>query len=169
MFEEVLGTSSVLQNVFGAGRRKLRPQIKCFDRGRRRGPERSDRAGRFTKIETRRAFVRWSECAANSLVVDHVGIVRTRKEHSRERCNGGSAFELAEGGTLFLDEVGDLPLETPNRAAARSQEHEFERVGGTEMLRCDVGVISATIAICVRYPDWFVSQRSFLSTQRFPN
>ncbi|MGD8627988.1 MAG: sigma 54-interacting transcriptional regulator [bacterium] len=53
-------------------------------------------------------------------------------------------FERAEGGTIFLDEIGDMPLATQRRVLRVLQEMEFERVGGSKVLKADVRVISAT-------------------------
>ncbi len=53
-------------------------------------------------------------------------------------------FELAHGGTIFLDEIGELSPATQAKLLRVLQEHEFERVGGTEPVRVDVRVIAAT-------------------------
>jgi Nif-specific regulatory protein len=66
-------------------------------------------------------------------------------------------FELAHHGTIFLDEIGELPLPTQAKLLRILQEREYERVGGTETLRCDVRVIAATN----RQLEEFVEQGSF--------
>jgi two-component system response regulator AtoC len=53
-------------------------------------------------------------------------------------------FERAAGGTIFLDEVAELPLSAQAKILRVLQQREFERVGGTETLRSDARVISAT-------------------------
>jgi two-component system response regulator AtoC len=53
-------------------------------------------------------------------------------------------FERADGGSIFLDEVGELPLPAQAKMLRALQQREFERVGGTETLRTDARVISAT-------------------------
>jgi len=53
-------------------------------------------------------------------------------------------FELASGGTIFLDEVGELEMMLQAKLLRVIQEREFERVGGTELIKTDVRIISAT-------------------------
>lgn len=53
-------------------------------------------------------------------------------------------FELANGGTIFLDEIGELSLQSQVKLFRVLQEHEFERLGGTHLLKSDVRIIAAT-------------------------
>ena len=53
-------------------------------------------------------------------------------------------FELADGGTIFLDEVGDLHGASQAKLLRVLQEGEFHRVGGEQIIKVSVRVISAT-------------------------
>ncbi len=53
-------------------------------------------------------------------------------------------FELANEGTIFLDEVGELEMLLQAKLLRVIQERTFERVGGTETIKSDVRIISAT-------------------------
>jgi two-component system response regulator PilR (NtrC family) len=53
-------------------------------------------------------------------------------------------FEVAHGGTVFLDEVGELPLPLQVKLLRVLQGKSFTPVGGTEELKVDVRIISAT-------------------------
>ena len=53
-------------------------------------------------------------------------------------------FELADGGTIFLDEVGDLHGASQAKLLRVLQEGEFHRVGGEQIIKVAVRVISAT-------------------------
>ena len=145
MFEEVVGNSPVLQTVL-ARAAKVAPTdsnvLITGDTGT--GKELIARAIHKRSKRSERPFVSLS-CAAipSSLIMSELfGHEKGAFTGAVQRRAG--RFELAEGGTLFLDEVGDLPLETQIALLRVLQEREFERIGGTEVLRCDVRVIAAT-------------------------
>jgi len=54
------------------------------------------------------------------------------------------AFERADGGTLFLDEIGDAPLSVQVKLLRALEEREIRRVGGREVIKVNVRMVSAT-------------------------
>ncbi len=53
-------------------------------------------------------------------------------------------FEMADGGSMFLDEIGEMDLSLQAKLLRVLQQQEFERVGGTETIRVNARIISAT-------------------------
>jgi two-component system response regulator AtoC len=53
-------------------------------------------------------------------------------------------FERADKGTIFLDEIGDLSAGVQTKLLRVLQDGSFERVGGTQTLKVDVRIITAT-------------------------
>lgn len=52
--------------------------------------------------------------------------------------------EVASGGTLFLDEIGELSLGLQSKLLGFIEDKTFRRVGGTDDLKANVRVITAT-------------------------
>jgi formate hydrogenlyase transcriptional activator len=145
MFEEVIGTSSALQMVLGRAAKVAPTDSTVLIMGETgTGKELIARAIHKRSKRSERPFISVN-CAAvpSSLIMSELfGHEKGAFTGAVQRRLG--RFELAEGGTIFLDEVGDLPMETQIALLRVLQEREFERVGGTEVLRADVRVISAT-------------------------
>lgn len=53
-------------------------------------------------------------------------------------------FELSNGGTIFLDEIAEMSPHLQVKLLRVLQEQEFERLGGTKTIKCDIRVIAAT-------------------------
>jgi len=53
-------------------------------------------------------------------------------------------MEVADGGILFLDEISSLPLELQAKLLRALEDRSFRRVGGTQEIKVDVQLITAT-------------------------
>ncbi len=53
-------------------------------------------------------------------------------------------FEEADGGTIFLDEIGDMEGSLQAKMLRVLQEREVTRIGGNQVIKLDVRIISAT-------------------------
>ena len=145
MFEEVIGTSSALQMVLARAGKVAPTDSTVLIMGETgTGKELIARAIHKRSKRSARPFI-----SVNCAAVPASLIMSELFGHEKGAFTGAvqrrpGRFELAEGGTLFLDEIGDLPAETQIALLRVLQEREFERVGGTEVLRTDVRIIAAT-------------------------
>jgi transcriptional regulator with GAF, ATPase, and Fis domain len=145
MFEEIVGTSSVLQAVLSRAIKVATTDSTVLITGETgTGKELVARA-----IHRRSDRVSRPLIGVNCAAIPRDLIASELFGHEKGAFTGATQqrlgrFELANGGTLFLDEVGELPAETQIALLRVLQEHEFERVGGSRRIRADVRVIAAT-------------------------
>jgi len=145
MFEEIVGSSEPLRRVLVQVSKVAPTDTTVLVLGETgTGKELIARAIHNRSKRSNRAFIRVN-CAAipQSLIASELfGHEKGSFTGATQRRLG--RFESADGGTIFLDEVGDLPPETQVALLRVLQEHEFERVGGTQPVSVDVRVIAAT-------------------------
>ncbi len=145
MFEEIVGESAALQAVLARVAKVAPTDSTVLITGETgTGKELIARAIHKRSRRSSRAFVSVN-CAATPAAL----IASELFGHEKGAFTGAvqrrlGRFELAEGGTIFLDEIGELPPETQIALLRVLQEREFERVGGTQTIRTDVRVITAT-------------------------
>ncbi len=145
MFEEIVGESPVLQTVLARVAKVAGTDSTVLITGETgTGKELIARAIHKRSQRAARAFVSVN-CAAvpSSLIGSELfGHEKGAFTGAAQRRLG--RFELAEGGTIFLDEIGELPPDTQIALLHVLQEREFERLGGTKVIRANVRVIAAT-------------------------
>jgi transcriptional regulator with GAF, ATPase, and Fis domain len=145
MFEEIVGASSGLQRVTARISKVAPTDSTVLVTGETgTGKELIARAIHKRSKRANRAFVSVN-CAAlpQSLIGSELfGHEKGAFTGAQQRRLG--RFELADGGTIFLDEVGELPAETQVSLLRVLQEHQFERVGGSQVVSVDVRVLAAT-------------------------
>jgi formate hydrogenlyase transcriptional activator len=145
MFEEIVGSSDLIRRVTAQVMRVAPSDATVLITGESgTGKELIARAVHKRSRRSRSVFTKMN-CAVtpSSLMASELfGYERGAFTGANQRHAG--RFEVANHGTIFLDEIGDMPGETQVALLRVLQEHEFERVGGTQSIPADVRVIAAT-------------------------
>ena len=145
MFEEIVGSSAVLQSVLAQVAKVARTDSTVLIMGETgTGKELIARAIHRRSARSTRAFIRVN-CAAipSSLIASELfGHEKGAFTGALQRRLG--RFEAADSGTIFLDEIGELPAETQVALLRVLQEREIERVGSSHPITVDVRVLAAT-------------------------
>jgi Nif-specific regulatory protein len=144
-FSNIIGTSGPMRQVYEQIAQVARTNTTVLLRGESgTGKELIAHAIHYNSPRAKRPFVKVS-CAAlpESLIESELFGYEKGAFTGAQGAKKGR-FELAEGGTLFLDEIGELNVATQVKLLRVLQEREFERLGGTETIRTNVRLITAT-------------------------
>jgi formate hydrogenlyase transcriptional activator len=145
MFEDIIGHSATLQTVLARVTKVAPTDSTVLITGETgTGKELFARAIHKHSQRSARAFV-----AVNCASIPSALVASELFGHEKGAFTGAhqrrpGRFELANGGTIFLDEVCELLPEMQIALLRVLQEREFQRVGGTQTIRCDVRVVAAT-------------------------
>ncbi len=144
-FGQLVGDSPTLREVLQRVEQVARTHSTVLLRGETgTGKELVAHAIHINSPREDRPFVRVNCAALASSVLESELFGHEKGAFTGAMSRRLGRFELADSGTLFLDEVGDLPMEVQIKLLRVIQEQEFERVGGTETVRVDVRLVSAT-------------------------
>ena len=145
-FENIIGESGLMQDVFKAVEKVVDSNVTVLIQGESgTGKELIARAIHYhSEARANKPFV-----AVNCSALPESLLESELFGHEKGAFTGASGkrigkFELANGGTIFLDEIGLMTPATQSKVLRVLQEREFERVGGNELIKVNVRVISAT-------------------------
>ena len=144
-FENIIGKSHLMQEVFGALKAVAGSEATVLIQGESgTGKELAAGAIHYNSDRKNSPFVRvdcsaLSESLLESELFGHVKGAFTGAMRDRS-----GRFEEAHGGTLFLDEIGDISPLIQLKLLRVLQEREIERVGESKKRKIDIRIIAAT-------------------------
>jgi len=144
-FAGIVGQSKPMQELFALIRSLAQTDVSVLIQGETgTGKELIARAIHYNSPRRARRFV-----AVNCGALAETLLQSELFGHEKGAFTGADArrkgiFEVADGGTLFLDEIGEISPSTQVRLLRVLQGGEFQRVGGSDTIRVNVRVLSAT-------------------------
>ena len=145
-FGNIIGQSGVMQEVFRATEKVVNSDVTVLLQGESgTGKELFARAiHNQSNIRSAKPFV-----AVNCTALPESLLESELFGHEKGAFTGAAQkrigkFELANGGTVFLDEIGEMSQAIQAKLLRVLQEREFERLGGNELVKVNIRLISAT-------------------------
>ncbi|MDO8767327.1 MAG: nif-specific transcriptional activator NifA [Burkholderiaceae bacterium] len=143
--DQVVGISKPMQSVFDQVHQVAPARTTVLLRGESgTGKEVIARAIHNLSPRKREAFVRVNCAALTESLLESELFGHEKGSFTGAQGQRKGRFELSHGGTLFLDEIGDISPSFQAKLLRVLQEREFERVGGTAVVKVDVRLILAT-------------------------
>ncbi len=142
---QMIGDSTAMQEVFRTIGRLSRSTISVLLTGETgSGKEVVARALHQHSPRSRGPFVAINTAAIPTELLESELFGHEKGSFTGAHTRRSGRFEEAAGGTLFLDEIGDMPLSLQTRLLRVLAEGDYYRVGGRDLLRADVRVLTAT-------------------------
>ena len=144
-FDEIVGTSAPMQQVFDAIEQVAATETTVLITGETgTGKELVARALHDRSDRADQVFVKVNCAALSSDLIESELFGHEKGAFTGATGQREGRFELADGGTLLLDEIGELPLGTQAKLLRALQHQEFERVGGSQTIEVDTRILAAT-------------------------
>jgi two-component system, NtrC family, response regulator len=144
-FDNIVGDSPALREVFEVVQRAAPTRANVLILGESgTGKELIAQALHELSPRKDRPFVRVNCGALTETLLESELFGHERGAFTGAVARREGRFERADGGTLFLDEIGDISQAVQVKLLRVIQTREFERVGGSETLKVDVRLLTAT-------------------------
>src|SRR6187401_420313 len=144
-FSNIIGTSGPTRQMYEQVAQVAQTNTTVLIRGESgTGKELIANAIHYNSLRAKKPFIKVS-CAAlpETLIESELfGYEKGAFTGAQDRKKG--RFDVAQGGTLFLDEIGEVQMATQVKLLRVLQEREFERLGGTEVVKVNVRLVAAT-------------------------
>ncbi len=144
-FHNLIGKSAAMQEIYSKIEQLADTKATVLITGESgTGKELVARALHYNSARRDKPFIAINSAALPETLIESELFGHEKGSFTDAQARRIGQFELAHGGTLFLDEIGDLSPATQAKLLRVLQEREFTRVGGTQPIKVDVRIITAT-------------------------
>ncbi|MFH1230313.1 MAG: sigma-54 dependent transcriptional regulator, partial [Planctomycetota bacterium] len=144
-FEELVGKSPKIQQVFDLIRTVAKSNATVLIQGETgTGKELVAKAVHAESMRHTEPFISLNCAALPESLLESELFGHEKGSFTGAIAQKKGKFELAHGGSIFLDEIGDISPNIQVHLLRVLQEKEFSRVGGNEIIKVDVRIITST-------------------------